>query len=453
MTSSAATLVDVAHGRPLRVATLAAHPGALERATRRTLLGAGVEVVIAMAASDPRSFGERAQALRDARPDVVVMALGDRGDTDHLVLLAEPLRFGCAAQRPAPRILIASSDDGAVARATKLAQPFAVEVMPDLRSDDGRRRAVTRLRQLRRESGLLRDEALEILARRVAEVRRTSTLVVDVTGSSTSLVRAEPHAPLLAAHARPLGVGRGADHVIARAGLERVRRWIPWTVDQPTLLERVFNRARWPDAVATDRETLALEIALAHEAVAHALADAASAGIGDPLRSASTILLTGRLAAIAGPERALLIAINALQLTEPASISRDEGDALLSVAGAVASDDHAPLDAAIVDGLAPTAGVLPVATSRRTVVRIASGTSTREERVERGSFFVLPLAGILEVSGPGVAHARVVTGPLGLVIDARPRPLALPVRDAERVPAVSRWYESLGALVPEAVTR
>lgn len=452
MTSSAATLVDVAHGRPLRVATLAAHPGTLERATRRALLAAGVEVVLTIGAGDPRSFGERAQALRDARPDVVVIALADRGEADHLVLLAEPLRFGCAAQRPAPRAIVASSDDGAIARATGLAKPFAVEVIPDLRADEGRRRLVQRLRDLRRAGGLLRDEALETLARRIAEVRRGAALVVDVTGSSTSLVRAEPLAPLLAAHARPLGIGRGADHVVARAGLDRVRRWIPWTVDQPTLLERVFNRARWPDAVPTDRESLALEIALAHEAIAHALADAAAAGIGAALRSAATVLLTGRLAALPGPERALLVAVDALEPTDPASIARDDGDALLSLAASVASGDHAPLDSAIREGVVPAGAVLPVATSRRSLVRITSAVATREERVDRGSFFVLPLEGSLEVSGPGVTHARIAGGPLGLIVDARPRPLALPQRDAERVPAVARWYETLGAFVTEGST-
>ena len=443
-----ATATDAAHGRPVRVAILAAHRGTLERATRRALLAAGVEVAIAMDPSDPRSFGERAQALRDARPDVVVVALADRGETDHLVLLTEPLRFGCAAQRPAPRVIVASGDEGAIARATKLAHPFPTETVPDLRSDDGRRRVVTRLRQMRRDAGLLRDEVLETLARRVAEVRRTSAVVVDVTGSSTSLVRVEPNAPLFAVHARPLGVGRGADHVVSRAGLERVRRWIPWTVDQPTLLERVFNRARWPDAVATDRETLALEIALAHEAVAHALADAAGAGVADLVRSASLVVLTGRLAGLEGAERALLVAVDALEPIEPASIARDEGDALVGAASAPA-DDLRALDA-LIERLTPAAAVVPVATSRRSVLRIAGPTGSREERVDRGAFFVLPLAGALEVSGHGVTHARVVAGPLGLVVDARPRPLSLPVRDSERVPAVSGWYESLGALAPEA---
>lgn len=438
------TVTEGGHGRQVRVAILAAHRGTLERATLRALLAAGVEVVITIDPSDPRSFGERAQALRDARPDVVVVALGSRGDADHLVLLTEALRFGCAAQQPRPRVLIASGEEGAVARAKRLAQPFEVEAVPDLRTDDGRRRVITRLRQLRRESGVLRDEALETLARRVSEVRRASALVVDLTSSATSLVRTEPNAPLFAVHARPLGIGRGADHVVARAGLERVRRWIPWTVDQPTLLERVFNRARWPDAVATDRETIAVETALAHEAVAHALADATVAGIGDVMRSAAVILLTGRLAALAGAERAILVAIDALEPLAPASIARDQGDVLVTLAAA-ASDDHRALDGAIVERAVADAAVVPVATARRSVVRIAGEGVTREERVERGSLRVLPLRGTFDVSGQGVAHARVVAGPRGLVIDARPRPLALPLRDAERVPAVSRWYETLSA--------
>lgn len=444
MTSSAAPLVDVAHGRPLRVATLAAHPGTLERATVRALLAAGVEVVLSLAAGDPRPFGERAQALRDARPDLVLVALGDRGDADRLMLLAEPLRFGCAAQRPAPRAIVASGDEGAISRARALLAPFAVEVMPDLTTDDGRRRIVSRLRELRRANGMLRDEALEILARRIAEVRRAPTLVVDVTGSSTSLVHAEPNAPLLAAHARPLGLGAGADHVVSRAGLDRVRRWIPWAVDQPTLLERVFNRARWPDAAATDRETRGLEVALAHEAIAHALSDTA-AGIGPALRSPAIVVLAGRLAALS-PEHAVLVAIDALELSDPASIARDEDDGLVRVAAAVASGDHGPLDEAIRERLVALAGVVPVATARRSLIQIVSAAGAREERVDRGAFHVLRIEGGAQVAGPGVTQARLETGTIGLVVDARPRPLVLPQRDAERVPTVARWYETLGGL-------
>src|SRR5207302_9804601 len=99
-----------------------------------------------------------------------------------------------------------------------------------------------------------------------------------------------------AAHVAPLGCGIAADRTVRRAGLDGVRRWIPWAIDAPTMLERVFNRARWPDAVAAEASALALEIALAHEAVTHALADAAGAGLADVLRDAPVTVVTGAAA-------------------------------------------------------------------------------------------------------------------------------------------------------------
>lgn len=415
-------------GRPVRVALLDAQPAQLEQGTRRILLKAGVDVVLALRAGDPRHFGERAQALRDARPDVAIVPLADRSGADELVLLAEPLRFGCAAQRPAPRVLLASGDDGAIARATPLLAPFDVDLLPDVRSDAGRIRAVTRLREMRAEGGILRDETLEELAARVAEQRKMPTLVVDVVGSSTSLVRADPSGALLSVHVRPLGTARAADRVVARAGLDRVRRWIPWAVDQPTLLERVFNRARWPGAVPTDRESLAVEIALAHEAIGHAVADSVAAGIGAQIRSATLVVLTGRLAALA-PAQASLVAVDALDLPAPASILRDEDGTLVALAAAI-----------------------PVAPGRRGTVRFTWSGAPREERVERDALYTLPLEGDIEVSGAGVSPAHVVAGPVGAIVDGRPRPLSLSLRDSERVPLVARWYGSLGAS-PDAPLR
>ncbi len=436
---------DAAGGRPLRVAILDAQPGQLEQGTRRALLKAGVELVLALRTGDPRRFGERAQALRDARADVVVVPLADGSGADDLVLLTEPLRAACASQRPPPRVLLATGDDGAIARATPLLAPFTIDLLPDVRTDAGRARAVARLRELRAEGGSQRDDALEELAVRAAHVRATTALVVDVTSSSTSLVRADPSGALLAAHVRPLGTGVAADRVVARAGLDRVRRWIPWAVDQPTLLERVFNRARWPGAVSTDRESLAVEIALAHEAIAHAVADANAAGIGPALRAAALVVLTGRLGAL-DASQACLVAVDALDLPAPASISRDaEGELVALATEAIAGGEHASLDDALRERPTADCGVVPVVTARRATVRIVSAGGHRDERVERGALYVVPTDGDVEVGGGGIAATHVASGPLGTVVDARPRPLVLPLRDAERVPEVARWYDALGA--------
>lgn len=98
--TGAPALIDPTHGRPLRVATLAAHPGTLERATWRALPAAGVEVVLDLGVADARSFGERAQALRDARPaerarDDVSLACLAGPDRDLPARLPEVIDYAC----------------------------------------------------------------------------------------------------------------------------------------------------------------------------------------------------------------------------------------------------------------------------------------------------------------------------------------------------------------------
>lgn len=441
----------VGPGKPVRVVTLDAQAGHLEHATRRATLASGVIAALTLTPADERPFGERAQALRDAQPGIVLVPLMDRDGAERLALLAEALRFGCTAQQPRPRVIIASSDEGAVARASTLLSPFAVEVLPDIRSPLGRARVIDRLREERRDGGALRDEALEAIARAIAAAQGAAALVIDVTGGSTSLVRADPGGDVLAVHVRPLGVGRGADHVVARAGLERVRRWIPWTVDPPTLLERVFNRARWPDAAAVERETMALEIGLAHESISHALADATAAGIGHQIRGARAVFLTGRLASLNGRATPVVVAIDSLDLTEPASVARDEDDVIVAVAAAALSASATEaLGPAIAERAVALAAVVPVAARKRSTVRILSGTEVRDEQVDPGAFFVVPVSGEVDVAAPGVAPTRLAAGILGVIIDARRRPLGLPVRDAERVPTVAGWYGAVGAAPGDA---
>src|SRR5439155_1619764 len=203
----------------------------------------------------------------------------DRRDADGIVELAEALRFGCADQHPLPHILVAADErvrDGLAASG----RANTIEALPDVRLPAGREALVARLRAVRRRAQgdvVLRDEALEAAARAMAVDAKADVVVLDVTGGATSVIHARPDGVVLGFHER-LGVGAAADRVVARAGLDRVRRWMPRAVEAPALLERVFNRARWPDAIPASVLALSLEMALAREAIAHALSDAERAG-------------------------------------------------------------------------------------------------------------------------------------------------------------------------------
>ena len=442
--------IRVGYGGVMRVAALAGAAPELERALRRAVLASGAELVLLLRTDDARSLVERATAIRDARPDLVLALVAERHDAAGIVDLVEALRLGCADRTPAPRVVIAGEAHAAL-RVKAAAVGYAVELLPDPRRPDGIAAFAHRCREFRRgtdEDTVLRDEALEELARLVA-ARGTDVLVVDVSGGSTSLVRANAAGTVAAVHVAPLGCGIAADRTVRRAGLDGVRRWIPWAIDAPTMLERVFNRARWPDAVAAEASALALEIALAHEALTHALVDAGAAGLREPLRDAPITIVTGMAASFTRPAHTALVTIDGLASPAPTTLHRDSDDGLVAL-GALAARSRATggdPSAAVADELArrlvPLAFVVPVSPGRRSKVRV-NGVTVSDEALVPGVFFSLPHRGDADVEITGTSvRTRGAAGALGVIVDARGRPLALPPRDAERIPTLVRWFAAL----------
>ena len=450
----------VATGHPVRVAILCGADAAAERALRGALLAAGAELVAVRTVRGALSFTEEAEVLRAGRPDLVVAHVADhRRDADGVELLVEALRYGCHEVGAAPRLLV-SGDARALARLRAAGGGLAVEILPDPRRPDGRSALVRRVRDLRRGTDpalVLRDEAVEEVARLLAARDGAAALVVDVAGGSTSVAHATAAGEVTAVHAPGLGCGSGADRVVARAGLDAVRRWIPWAVDAPTLLERVFNRARWPDAVPADRLGLILVLALAHEAIGHLLGEADAIGLGATLRTTRTVALCGVAAGVPRASQGVLLAADALTLTGAASLSRDGDDALLAIGGLAtrmrAVDGGDPLRVlagAAASASVPLAFLVPAAPSRKGRVTVDGSEGLRDAALDRGALFSVPATGAVEVRLPGAALlVRGIAGSCGVVVDVRGRPVALPLRDAERVPTVARWYAALDALAPE----
>jgi hypothetical protein len=441
------SVLRVIPGEPVRVAALLGREPKLASAIALGALAGGASLVALVGTHDGRTFVERAEVLRDARPDLIVAIATGRGDVDGMVDLAEALRFGGAHQRPLPQILV-SGDVRVRDRLAAVCTAHAIEVLPDIRIPAGREALVARLRAVRRRGQsdvVLRDEALEAAARAMAKEATADVVLLDVTGDATSVIHARPDGAVLGIHER-LGVGVGADRVVERAGLDRVRRWIPRAVEAPALLERVYNRARWPDAIPASVLALTLEMALAREAIAHVLADAEHAGASLDAAFASPLLvLTGRLAQLPRAAQSLLVAIDVFGATGPTLVSRASGDALVAAGALAARGRIAALPT--IDPLAIVAEMWP---RRSASVKITDANGLQQERVARGSFLLVPTKGRVEIVMPGfTVRPRAEELELGVVIDARGRPLALPPRDAERIPALARWNAALRVLPME----
>jgi len=412
----------IALGRPLRAALLYGREEASRRTVAQLALASGAEIVARVRATDPRSFVEAAQALRDAKPDVVVIQGGPK-DQGALAELLEALRLGCGAQRPMPRIF-ALVDTGVADVLRLRADRFEFErfeAAPEM---------VEALRHVRRggnEDIVLRDALIEDGARALATTNGTNALAVDVTERSTSLVLARPDGRVEAAHLVPLGLGMGADHVVVRASLDNVRRWLPWPIDAPALLDRVFNRGP-----ATSEASVLLEMALAREAIAHALRDVADAGLDvAAMRSAPAILITGRVASLPKAGQSLLVLVDGLEPSAVSTVFREPDE-----------------------GRAERIGMVVSVTPRRPAkIRIVRASGRSVAPVAPGSFGLIAIGDDVEVAvnGAGIrGHGR--SGALGLLIDARGRPLAPPERDGERIPTVARWHAALQAAADRSAT-
>ncbi len=435
----------LSRGVAVRMASLSGD-ATLDRLARQAALASGAEVAAALRADQLLPFGERAAAFRDASADALLVQPG-RGSSDDLVDIVEAFRAGCPDQHPAPRVLL-MGEGGAHGRVRAALGEHEVETLPDLRSPQGHAALRARVREMRRGANddvVLRDEAIERAALTLARERGTDVLVLDSSGRSTSLAHATPGGTLTGVHELALGSGSGSDRVVARAGLDRVRRWIPWAVDAPSLLERVFNRARWPDAVAATPVALALEVALAHEAVSQLLAEAAESGIAvERFSHAPAVFLVGHIAQLPRPAQSLLVAVDALEPLAVTTVFRERADALVAQAALdVAGHGEA---AELIEQQELVALVVPVISRRRASLRIVSAWERSVERVAPGAFYVVPRSGPIDVSSPGAGvRGHGVSGGLGLLIDARGRPVPLPQRDAERIPTVARWYAALDA--------
>lgn len=441
--------LQVAGGVPLRLVLIAGRSVSKLAAGRAAALAACADLVLTVRPDGRASLIERAAALREVRP-TAVLVLADGPDAAAITDLVESLRLGCGSQLPGPTVLVAGDEHARHALGVALSG-LAVEAVPDVATAPGRDAVVARLRALRRSGGsvVLRDESVEAAARAVAGVTGRPALIADVSGATSSLAYATAAGAVTAVHAH-VGVGANADRVVAGGGLDRVRRWMPRAIDGPALLERVFNRARWPDAVAASPFTLALVMALARECLRRLVADAARAELSlGAARSAPLIVCTGDIARLPRAAQTVLVAIDALEPETTQVVARERPDALIAV-GAIASRMAADVMAAI----EPQALVATMWPRRSTTVRVSDASGAIEQRVARGGFLLIPTTGAVELAIEGVANAQAAVDlALGVVIDARGRPLELPPRDTERLPAVGRWAAALGTFPAEGGER
>ncbi|GHO88985.1 glutamate mutase L [Dictyobacter formicarum] len=325
-----------------------------------------------------------------------------------------------------------------------------------------------RVRNWSRANPVASATSLSSLVRFLAQHYMMNVTAVDVGGSTTAVMLAGEQGEFIPMVNTGIGVGPNIGDILQKVGLQRITRWLPFLISEDEVRQFVLNHMLHPQSLPTDARELALMQAFAREAIALTV-EAARKSSRLELPDTDLILATGGVLSQAPKYgQVAMMLLDALQPRGVTSLVVDS-TMLISQLGAVAT--VAPVMAVQVnenDAVSHRLGtcVIPFGNVQQGQLAVRVGVEYSNGRqlnvdVMGGTIEVIPLqvneqalltlfpAPTVDVGlGPGErarAAEEIDGGLIGLIIDARGRPLVLPGDDTERQARLLQWSQVLGA--------
>lgn len=307
--------------------------------------------------------------------------------------------------------------------------------------------------------------SLSSLVRFLAQHYAMNVTTVDVGGATTTVLLAGEQGEFLPKVNAGIGVGTGAGAILQRVGARRIARWLPFTISEDELRQFALNRMLHPQAIPTETRDLQILQAFAREAITLTLETLYTSIEERP--NTDLILATGGVMAHApNYNQVALMLLDAVQPKGVTSLVLDRS-MLISQLGAAAT--IAPIAAVQVNEndavtyrlgtcVVPYGQLTPGQLAVRVGVEYSNGRQ-QDIDVMAGTIRVIPLsiqeqalltlfpAPNVDVGlGPGErarAAEEIDGGFVGLIIDARGRPLLMPHDETERQARIRQWMQAM----------
>lgn len=488
-------------GPKVRTVLVGLMPGVSLQSVRRLASSSFLEIIEEIGLTDRRREAERIDLILAARPDLILVAGGtDGGAVDSVLQMVETV--GLAANLlpggKQTRIVFAGNRHlGASAMeifGDRLSVTMTPNVRPSLRQEDlapARMHLAEVIAEVRasRVSGfdelegwsrgflLPTADAFGRVIRYLSGIYGPDKGVLGIDlGASQTTVAAAFDGVLRIAVNSDLGMGTSLPGVLRYGDLADILRWLPVDVPEYRVRDYICNKALQPNTVPTETEELYIEYALAREVIRLALGlargewpagkDSGTSILLPPLEP--IVVSGGVLARAPRPAYALLTILDAVQPVGISTLVLDPHN--LTPALGVASEPLPVLPVQVLEsGSYASLGtvVAPIGRARfgRRILSVQlerdGGGQDMSGEIRMGQLVVLPLAqgekarltlrperGIdIGFGGPGRAGAlRVAGGAIGLIIDARGRPIFLPKDLARRRELNQKWLWDIGAM-------
>jgi hypothetical protein len=314
------------------------------------------------------------------------------------------------------------------------------------------------------------SKSFEKLIAYIGQYHHLNVLGLDIGSRSTTVSIQTAGRPADSTTRGDAGVGYGLAALLNLVPIEKFRRWLPFDISPAELYDRLLNKSLYPTTLPYTHEDVLIEQAVAREALRLVATQAQQ-----HLPHIRWNLIVGAGRALTGAPlaaQAALTMIDGLELRGVTNLVLDK-NGVVKMLGAVAAIE--PLAAAQVatrdaflnlgSVIAPAGHGAPGKPALK--IKLDTGQGERlEKEVPYGAIEVIALSpghhASLEMrparnfdiglgqAGRG-AVAEVEGGMLGLIIDARGRPLRFPDDDDKRQEQLQAWLSSLA--IPYAASK
>lgn len=485
-------------GPPLKVFAVGLLEEISLESARHLLKGLYVEVVGTLSLTDRRRVEEQIDLIMRLRPDLILIAGGtENGATRSIRKLLEPVGLATylLPKDHRPEILYVGNQAMVDQVRSALGKLVTLHVAPNIRPsldveqlEPARAELLDVYRQIRarRMQGigeldtwaagkiLPTGTAFGRVVRFLSRVYDSSKGVLGVNvGAASTTVGAAFSADLRLNTFSQLGMGESLPGLLNHIEAEDITRWLTFDMSAEALRDYLYNRRLAPASVPATPEELEIDQALAREILRTALS-LAREDFPEHVRGPRPDLTPWFEPIVAGggiltnaPTRGqtLLMVLDGLQPTGITTVVLDQND-LSPPLGAAASVNPTLTVQVLESGTFQNLGtvIAPISSARPGTpvlhVRLVyEAGSEMKLDVKQGSIETLPLPvgqaarlhlqplqrAHLGMGGPGRGGSlRVVGGALGIVIDARGRPLRLPDDAGRRRELIKKWIWTLG---------
>jgi len=457
-----------------------------------------LQVLETFGLNDQRKPDEQIDAILRARPDVIILAGGtDGGASRSVQKIIESVGLACylMPEEKRPMILFAGNQSlkDSVKESLGNLTPslhFSPNIRPSLDTEDlapasrelaqvfsdVRKRNMPGVDELNSWAGgraLPTAYAEGRIIRFLSQMNGASRGILGVDiGSTAAVVAAGFNGKLRLGVYPQFGLGDDLPGLLKYTQLEDIMRWLPLDISPTVVRDYLFQRSLYPGTIPATKEDHAIAHAISRQALYLALQEARrnfppeARYIQKGLMPLFEPILAGGGAVSDAPTpgQSLLLLLDALQPVGITSIILDQNN-LLPLLGAAAESNYLLpvqiLESGAFMSLGTIVSVISSASYGTPVIRVRltyeDGSDARAE-VKFGGLEMLPL-GMGQTArltlqplhrsdvgnGPGRnAAVQVAGGVMGVVIDARGRPLALPEDPVRRRELFKKWLWTVG---------